>query len=32
MKDPRWLRAGDTLKFGIDGLGEQSHAVIAAAH
>jgi 2-keto-4-pentenoate hydratase/2-oxohepta-3-ene-1,7-dioic acid hydratase in catechol pathway len=31
MKDPRWLRAGDTLRFGIDGLGEQSHPVIAAA-
>jgi 2-keto-4-pentenoate hydratase/2-oxohepta-3-ene-1,7-dioic acid hydratase in catechol pathway len=30
MKEPRWLQAGDTLRFGIDGLGEQSHAVIAA--
>jgi 2-keto-4-pentenoate hydratase/2-oxohepta-3-ene-1,7-dioic acid hydratase in catechol pathway len=30
MKEPRWLRAGDTVKFGIDGLGEQEHRLVAA--
>ena len=30
MKEPRWLRAGDALKFGIDGLGEQEHPLVAA--
>jgi hypothetical protein len=29
MATPRWLRAGDRLRFGIDGLGEQLHGIEA---
>jgi 2-keto-4-pentenoate hydratase/2-oxohepta-3-ene-1,7-dioic acid hydratase in catechol pathway len=30
MKEPRWLRAGDILRFGIESLGEQEHALVVA--
>jgi 2-keto-4-pentenoate hydratase/2-oxohepta-3-ene-1,7-dioic acid hydratase in catechol pathway len=30
MKPPRYLKAGDTLRLGIDGLGVQEQAVVAA--
>jgi 2,4-didehydro-3-deoxy-L-rhamnonate hydrolase len=29
MATPRWLQAGDRLRFGIDGIGEQLHAIEA---
>ena len=29
FKPPRFLKAGDTMRLGIDGLGEQSQAVVA---
>jgi 2,4-didehydro-3-deoxy-L-rhamnonate hydrolase len=28
MAKPRWLQAGDELRFGIDGLGEQVHTIV----
>ena len=29
MKPPRYLKAGDTMSLGIDGLGSQAQAVVA---
>ena len=29
MKPPRYLKKGDVMKLGIDGLGEQTQAVIS---
>ena len=29
MKPPRFLRAGETMKLGIEGLGEQTQKVVA---
>ncbi|MGO4332366.1 fumarylacetoacetate hydrolase family protein [Cupriavidus sp. M-11] len=31
FKPPRFLKAGDTMRLGIDGLGEQTQAVVAYA-
>ena len=28
-KPPRYLKAGDTMRLGIDGLGEQMQTVVA---
>jgi 2-keto-4-pentenoate hydratase/2-oxohepta-3-ene-1,7-dioic acid hydratase in catechol pathway len=30
MQPPRYLKAGDTVRLGVDGLGEQFHTVVAA--
>jgi 2-keto-4-pentenoate hydratase/2-oxohepta-3-ene-1,7-dioic acid hydratase in catechol pathway len=30
MKPPRYLKAGDTLRLGIDGLGVQEQRVVAS--
>ena len=29
MKEPQWLQAGDVMRLGIDGLGEQQQKVVA---
>jgi 2-keto-4-pentenoate hydratase/2-oxohepta-3-ene-1,7-dioic acid hydratase in catechol pathway len=29
FKPPRFLKPGDTMRLGIEGLGEQSQAVVA---
>jgi len=29
MKEPKWLKAGDVMHLGIDGLGEQEQTVVA---
>ena len=31
FKPPRFLKAGDTMRLGIDGLGEQGQTVVAYA-
>lgn len=28
MKPPKWLRPGQTVRLGVEGLGEQTHAVV----
>ena len=30
-KPPRYLKAGDTMRLGVDGLGEQTQPVVAYA-
>jgi 2-keto-4-pentenoate hydratase/2-oxohepta-3-ene-1,7-dioic acid hydratase in catechol pathway len=30
MKPPRYLKAGDKLRLGIDGLGVQEQAIVAS--
>ncbi len=29
MKEPKWLKAGDVMRLGVDGLGEQQQEVVA---
>lgn len=29
MKEPRWLKPGDAMRLGVDGLGEQAQKVVA---